>query len=99
MVFRDFGQGRRFTAADLAQTALAAAGKAASGLWVDGACDIAFQNDPLPLDVDLRYGDCGEKGLGIGMQRVGEQFPVIRQFNDLPQIHDGNAFADMFYNT
>ena len=74
---------------------VAAVEEAAARRRIDGAGNIAFQYDPLPVNINTWCGDCGEKRLSIGMQRVFKQFLRVGQFHNLSQIHDSHPVADV----
>lgn len=51
----------------------ATGGKPAAGLGIDGGHHLALKQNPLLGIVNVRGGNGGQKGLGIGMQRADEQ--------------------------
>src|SRR5262252_821927 len=61
----------------------------------EGARDLAGYNQTLVLFVRVcRQGGC-KQGLRIGVERLSAEFERVREFDDLPQIHDRDAVADM----
>ena len=76
--------------------ALGAAGvEGATRRRVHGAGHIALQGAPLPAPRQVGHGYGGEQCLGIGVQRVRKELVGFGQFDDAPQVHDGDAVADV----
>ena len=73
-------------------------GKAAFIRQVDGAGDLAFQGDALPLVGKVGHGDGGKQGPGIGMDGVVEQFFRRGLFHDGAQVHDGDLVGEVVHH-
>src|SRR5436190_11304446 len=67
----------------------------AAGWWVNWTGHFARQSDALPLHFWIRYRDRRQQRFGIGVQRRGIKLAGRRGLDDAPEIHDGNASADM----
>ena len=67
----------------------------AAGWWVNWARDLARQSDALPFHSWIRNRDRRQQRFGIGVQRRGIKLAGWRGLDDAPEIHDGNALADM----
>ena len=73
--------------------------KAAAGRRVDGAGDVALEDQPALLArAGLGAGHRGQKRLGIGMPGGQVEVPVRGQFHQLAQIHHGNAVGDVLHH-
>ena len=59
-----------------------------------GRIDIAHRQR-LALSADSRLGNCSHQRLRIGVQRLAPKRAPVRQFDDLAEIHDGDAIRDM----
>ncbi len=64
---------RRFTRQAAVKSIIAAVGKAADGLGFNWRSDLAAQDDPLVLMVDIRHRDGREQGLSVRMHRGGKK--------------------------
>ena len=69
--------------------------KATSRWRVDRARHVALEDALLALDPRVRNRYRGQQALGVGMLRTGEQRPLVGVFDDLAEIHHGDAVADM----
>lgn len=79
---------------------LIAAGIEATSLrWIDGAGNIALENDPLPFLVNLGQWDGRKKRNGIWMLRVAKYLVTWCKLHDCPQVHDRDSIADMLHHT
>src|SRR5215469_11001180 len=75
---------------------IGAAGMKAAARWrIDRARDIAFQKAPLALDPRVGDWHRRQQGLGIRMQRVGEEGRFVGVLDDLTKVHHRDAVADM----
>ncbi len=66
--------------------------------WVDGGRDVALEEDFFAFHLGIGHGDGGEEGFGVGVFRVAVDGFRIGQLHDFPEIHDGDAVADVFYH-
>ena len=69
----------------------AASCKATAGRRIHRTGDITFEDDTAAFLPDLWDRDRRQQGLRIRMERILKDSPVIRQFDDLAEVHDGNA--------
>src|ERR1700675_3327718 len=69
--------------------------KMAAGWRLNGARDLAAQSDALPFYFRIRNRDRRQQRFGVGVQRRGIKLAGWRGLDDAPEIHDGNALADM----
>src|SRR6266513_199703 len=70
----------------------------AAGRRVDRARDVARQDDPLPPQLRVRDRHRREQRLRVRMLGVAEQLFGLRQFHDLPEVHDGDPVADVLHD-
>src|SRR5438876_12257583 len=73
----------------------AACMESASGGWIDRAWYVALEDDAFAFGLGIGQGHGREERLGIGVERVREERLLFRQLDDLAEIHDGDAMADM----
>src|SRR5207245_5080162 len=71
--------------------------EATSRGWTDRARDIPLEHDPLPLVGEVRVRDRHRREERL---RVGHDRPLIeivrrRELDELPEVHDCDAVADM----
>ena len=59
-----------------------------------GRIDIAHRQR-LALSAGRRLGNRSHQRLRIGVQRLAPECAPVRQFDDLAEIHDGDAIRDM----
>src|SRR6266446_8434061 len=69
--------------------------KAAARWRIERARDLAADRQLLMSIVGVRRQRRGKKGLRVGVERLGAQFEAVGEFDDLPEIHDGDPVADM----
>ena len=69
--------------------------EAAPGGRVDRARHVTAQNDPLLLEAGVRLGHRRQQRLGIGVLRPQEQVGAVADFDDLAEIHHGDAVTDV----
>src|SRR6266511_3994156 len=69
--------------------------KAAAGGRIQGAGDLAGDDDFLPLFVWMRGQGGGEEGLAIRMQWFVSQLVARAHLDDLAKVHDGDVGAEM----
>src|SRR6185437_9777873 len=75
---------------------MAAAGvEGAAGWGIDRAWHVAIDFRLEAFDPGIGHGNGSEQRLGIGMARVGEQFGLLRQFDDPSKIHHRDAVTDV----
>ena len=75
---------------------VAAAGvKAAARRRVDRARHVPLQDDPLFGSRRVGDRDGRQQGLGVGVLRPGEEIGLVGEFDDLAEIHDRDATADV----
>ncbi len=70
--------------------------KFASGWGVGGVWDIAFYGDALALIVGIGDGDGGQESGGVGVKGILIEAFGCGDFDDLTEIHYGNAVGDVF---
>ena len=65
--------------------------------WVDGAGDVAGEDDALAgsLDYGVGDGDGGEKSSGVGVLGVLVEFVPAGYLDDLAQVHDRDPVRDV----
>ncbi len=63
--------------------------------WIDGAGDIAFQEDGVLLCVGVGGRDGSQEGDGVGVGGVVKELNGVGQLDEVTQIHDTDAVADM----
>src|SRR5439155_14785267 len=73
----------------------AAGVEVAAGRRADGARHVAFQEDPLALDLRVRDGHGREERLRVGMTGVRVEILGPGDLHDLPQVHDGDPGRDV----
>ncbi len=73
--------------------------KPAAGGRVHWTGNIAFEDDslPFPLDFGIRNRNRRNQRLRIGMKWRQVNFFGFRKLDDLTEVHDRDAVADMFY--
>src|SRR6266550_8702727 len=69
--------------------------KMTAGWWVDGTGNFARQSDAPPFHFWVGNRDRRQQRFSVGVQRRGIKLAGWRGFDDAPEIHDGNALADM----
>ena len=69
----------------------AASCEATAGRRIHRTGDITFEDDTAAFLPDLWDRDRRQQGLRIRMERILKDSPVIRQFDDLAEVHDGDA--------
>src|SRR5262245_34054823 len=69
--------------------------KMAAARRVNRTGNLARQSDALPFHFWIRYRDRRQQRFGIGVQRRGIKFARRRGLDNTPEIHHGNALADM----
>src|SRR3979490_1652295 len=69
--------------------------KMAAGWWVNRAGNFARQSDAPPFHFWIRNRNRRQQRFCIGVQRRGIKLTGWRGLDDAPEIHDGNALADM----
>ena len=69
--------------------------EAAGGRGVERGGDVAAKNDPVAPAFNGRVwdGDGGEEGLGVGVKRLAVEGVAWGEFDDLTEVHDGDAVA------
>ena len=67
-----------------------------AGGRVDGAGDVSGEADALFGGGGIGLGDGGDEGLGVGVAGGAVEFFGGAHFDDLAEIHDGEAVADVF---
>src|SRR5215475_1510834 len=67
----------------------------AAGGPVDGAGDLAREDDPRTCRAWLRDRHRGQQGLGVGVPRRRENLPLVAKLHDLAKIHHGNPMGDV----
>ena len=76
-----------------------AVGEGAALGWVDGGGDVALEEDAAGLFFRVGAGDGGEEGLGVGVDGVVDDLVGGSELDDLAEVHDGDAVADVFYDS
>src|SRR5215471_18714061 len=69
--------------------------EAAAGRRLDGAGDVALEEDALALHRRVGDGHRGEKRLRVGMLRVVVELLARGDLHDLAQVHHGYARGDV----
>src|SRR4051794_34093219 len=87
-------QKRRLDAAALEGVG-AARVEAAAGGRVYRARHVAFDDETLAPRTRVGEGSGVDQRLGIGMKRRREEFLLLGELDDLPEIHDGDAVTDV----
>src|SRR4029450_4919785 len=74
-----------------------ARGEMAAGGWVDHARRLALEHLLRARRLELGVGDGhrGEQRLGVGVLGIEIELIAGRQLDDLAEIHDGDAGADV----
>ena len=72
--------------------------KAAARRRRRGARQIAFEQSALAQRGRIGHRDRGEKGAGVGMAGLPEQFFGRRRLHDLAEVHYGDAIGDVLHN-
>src|SRR5579859_2809816 len=72
--------------------------ESATGWRMDRARHVALQNNPLPPEGWIRFGDGRKQRLSVGMERVVEDFGGRRELHQLAQVHHPNPVADVFHD-
>lgn len=85
----DLNRGRILLRADLFGI-LAPGGEAASWFGLNGGRDLPFEQDALPLDIDVWDGDGGQQRFGIGVSRALEKFFGWAELHHFAKIHHHN---------
>ena len=65
---------------------------------IDSARRIALQDHVIAPDLRVGDRDRGDQRLGVGMTRTVEQLVPRRRLDELAEIHDGDAIADMAHH-
>ena len=63
--------------------------------WMRRVGDLALQKDSLRAEAWVRLRHGGEQSLGIGMFWLLEEGRCTGNFDDLANVHDGDAVTDM----
>ena len=87
-------QARLFLLADVHAVAAAGMEGAAAG-GIDGAGNIAGEDDPLTLSLLLDVGDGGKQGLGIGMAALFVDGLFGADLYHVAKIHDHDPVTEM----
>ena len=74
---------------------VAARGKAAARLGVDGRGQLALEQDALLLVQDVRGGNRRQQRLGVGVDRHAEQLLGGAGLHQLAQVHDTDVSGDV----
>ncbi len=87
----------RFMAASVFRDRAAGVERAPPGR-VQGRRNIAREHDAPPPGRGIEDGDCGKQGLGVGMPGPGTHVVRGTEFDDVTEIHHGDAAAEMFHD-
>ena len=77
---------------------VAAGGKAAAGLGIDGGHQLASEQNALLLVQNVRGGNGGQQCLGIGVHWVLEQLLGGAGLHQLTQIHDADVGGNVAHH-
>src|SRR4051812_5233306 len=69
--------------------------EAASRRWIDRTRHVAGQDHAQALETGIRHRDGREQRLGVGMLRIPEERMLVRELDNAPEVHDGDAMADV----
>ncbi len=72
--------------------------KAASAWGIHWTWNITGENYPFSLDVGIGFRNCLEERLRVRMKLTPEEILLWCEFDDLPEIHDGDSVAHVFDN-
>src|SRR6185369_10256542 len=75
-----------------------AGAEAAARRRIDGTGHIPFKQDPRPLQPRLGHRDRREQRLRVRMARALEQRALVRQLDDLAQVHHRHPCRDMAHH-
>ena len=68
--------------------------------WIDGRRRVAGEDDALAgtLDVGVGRRDRAYEGAGVGVARAFDDVGGTAEFDDFPEVHDGDAVGNVFYD-
>ena len=61
---------------------------------------VAFEDDSFAFALDFWIGNgrCAEQGLCVSVERIFHDVDGVPNFNNFPEVHDGDSVCDVFYD-